>query len=390
MPHIRINTEHVREAGRQLSSESARLAEAGHALQQAIGSLDVGAWDGVSRGRAEPLLGQVTPHSQRLAEELQGLTRQLARVADVFEHEDANASRSLEGMAWVNWDTRGGVMSPPPPDGNPRIGRIRYTEGSEYTPIEGQPFVLGAGDGSDIHPSDVTQGLVGDCYMLAPLAAIAQRDPERIRRMVRDNGDGTYTVTLYERQLWESEYSPVDVVVTSEFPVLGEGPVFARVGDNVDGNPELWTMLVEKAYAQHRGGYQRIHGGWSHAAIEHLTGVESDTTTTTFLNFDTLAQYNEQGYALTTTSLRGVQIGDRERPILNIPDLSDYHPLYQDETLVANHEYYITGVDRAAQTVTVRNPWGWDRGEVTLPFEEFRGAFRGITFIPLSPDQGGE
>jgi hypothetical protein len=46
---IRIDTEHAREAGRRLIAESDRLAEIGHELQDAVGSLDTGAWDGVSR-----------------------------------------------------------------------------------------------------------------------------------------------------------------------------------------------------------------------------------------------------------------------------------------------------------------------------------------------------
>lgn len=46
---IRVNTEHARETGRRLSAEADSLTEIGHELQNVIGRLDTGAWDGCSR-----------------------------------------------------------------------------------------------------------------------------------------------------------------------------------------------------------------------------------------------------------------------------------------------------------------------------------------------------
>ena len=101
MTKIRIQTESVREAGQRFIAEGDHLAEIGQALQGAIGSLDTWAWDGVSRARAEPLLGRVRPESTAVAEELERLGRTLVRVADVFEQEDNTAAGNLEGLEWV-------------------------------------------------------------------------------------------------------------------------------------------------------------------------------------------------------------------------------------------------------------------------------------------------
>jgi hypothetical protein len=60
------------------------------------------------------------------------------------------------------------------------------------TAIAGQKTVGGA------DPSDVKQGALGDCYLLAALAAVAKTNPALIERMISDNGDGTYNVTIYE------------------------------------------------------------------------------------------------------------------------------------------------------------------------------------------------
>ena len=74
----------------------------------------------------------------------------------------------------------------------------------------------------DIHPNDIDQDGLGDCYLLASMATIADQNPELIRNAIKDNGDGTYTVTLYKKQGGflgiGGEYKPVEITVTPEFP----------------------------------------------------------------------------------------------------------------------------------------------------------------------------
>lgn len=112
---IRIDTEQVRESGRRFTAEGDRLAEIGRELQNAIASLNTGAWDGVSRARAEPMLGRVRPESERVAQELEMLGRKLVQVAEVFEQEDNTAARNLERVSWVDFDSgSGGVRIPLP------------------------------------------------------------------------------------------------------------------------------------------------------------------------------------------------------------------------------------------------------------------------------------
>lgn len=100
MTQIRIDTQHTRETGRRLISEGNRLAEIGHELQHAVGSLDTGAWDGRSRWRAEPLLNRVRPESARVAERLDNLGRQLARVAEAFEQADSQSAAGVGAIPW--------------------------------------------------------------------------------------------------------------------------------------------------------------------------------------------------------------------------------------------------------------------------------------------------
>jgi hypothetical protein len=45
---------------------------------------------------------------------------------------------------------------------------------------------------------DVHQTLTADCWLEATLVAIVRIDPTVIKELLRDNGDGTVTVFLYD------------------------------------------------------------------------------------------------------------------------------------------------------------------------------------------------
>lgn len=395
MTHIRINTERVREVGQQLAARGSRFAEIGQVVQRAVSSLDTAAWDGISRARAEPMLDRAAPEATRLSETLADLSQKLAHVADVFDERDATASRQLTGLPWVAWGAgtlRGSMAGGDPDDEdpqNPDFPRTAVGEGATYTAVAGTPFVQGRGDGADIDPNDVHQGNLGDCYLMASMAAIAQQNPDAIRRMIRDNGDGTYTVTLYRNsqplRFWQPEYEPVEVTVTPEFPTVDGDPIFAQPGDGSGAQQELWTLLVEKAYAQQRGGYQNAESGWGHMALGTLTGVESEWYAPSSMSVHELASQFDQGHAITVSSLADLSVDVGGETVWDIPDASDVHPLFQSDVLFERHEYYVTGVNPEAGTVSIRNPWGSHLPEIDLSFDDFQTAFRRVSINPIAP-----
>lgn len=88
MYFIRVHPDSLREAAQVLAYRSRSVAAIGEELQRAVHHLDLGAWDGWSRARAESLLSRVGPESRHLAEQLEDLSRKLARAADEFEQTD--------------------------------------------------------------------------------------------------------------------------------------------------------------------------------------------------------------------------------------------------------------------------------------------------------------
>jgi Flp pilus assembly pilin Flp len=258
-------------------------------------------------------------------------------------------------------------------DGRPDVGGAENpdladdSEGAKYQKLDGEVAIQGAGDDRGIDESDVTQGGLADCYLAATLAELALRDPQVLEKAVRDNGDGTYTVTFYEQGFfwWEPDYYPVEITVTGEFPRKDDGTwVYMKPGDD---NREMWPMIIEKAYAQWEGGgdYADIEQGNATVPMEALTGRDADDTT----DYRSIYDRWDRGEAIT----------------LLTPDMSDHSKqkaLYANGTLLFNHYYYVVGVDRAAGTVTVRNPWGWDKGTTVLKIEDLEKHFEHMATVP--------
>jgi uncharacterized protein YukE len=368
-----------------------RIADVAARIDQALASLDTGAWDGASRARAEPLVAQVRPLAARLTDSLECLSRKLTNAAEVFEEEDGAAARHLNGISWIDWRgmdaafARAGGRG----DGNPDFDGVETASGAEYTLVEGIPFIQGRRDDGDIHPNDVVQGRLGDCYLMASMAVVAVQNPELIRRLIRDNGDGTYTVALFQQRhamaFWEPEFAPAEVVVTPDFPTDDGFPIFAHPGDRSRQQHELWPMLVEKAYAQQQGSYDQIEGGWGAEAMGALTGVASEQVSPDAIDIADLAGYVENGYGITASSLADYRIPWDGETVWDIPDLTDSAPLFVDGVLAENHECHVVGADVDGGTVTLRNPWGWAYGETVLTFDEFQRVFRRVSLNPLVP-----
>ena len=87
--------------------------------------------------------------------------------------------------------------------------------------------------------NDIAQGGVGDCYLLSTIAAIVDKNPEYIKNMMVDNGNGTVTVRLYGPE--GEKYFTVTKSTAEDKNVKHE-----RGGDlYVQG--ALWVKMLQKA-----------------------------------------------------------------------------------------------------------------------------------------------
>ncbi len=228
-----------------------------------------------------------------------------------------------------------------------------YAMDARYMQLNGVIAVQGEGDANAIDANDVKQGSIGNCYFVAQLAAQAKADPSVIQNLIKDNGNGSYTVSLYlkdKRQPWKR--NKTDIVISSEFPTSnGTSAAYAKPGDVGKDGAELWVMLIEKAFAKHAGGYEETRGKKTPDGdvFGLMTGVNSGYREMSSLSGDNLLKLCEGAVkggkpvsfgAINTSASETEQAGAKAAGV------------------VLNHAYSLAGVDRAKRTISLRNPWG--------------------------------
>lgn len=347
-------------------------------LRRGYDPLAQGGWQG--RGSAaftSEMQAQVFPALERMIKALDAGRSVTLEIKGVMQRAEEEAARPFKGD--------GGQVD---------RSSAKSSDGlsiSQMQPVtNGQLYITGGADGRDVHPSDAKQGQIGDCYFVTALAVVAQQQPDLIKRAIKDNGDGSYTVTFYEERggflgIGES-VKPVPITVTPALPVgqrVGKDgvarPATPHIGANdvANGKQEMWGMVMEQAYAQWKGGgnaatgYARLdEGGSAGDVLFALTGRESSFDDADEYSLRELAKMQREGQALTLSSL-----SDDDDP--------KKKAYYKNGALVTGHAYYISAVDEASGTVTIQNPWGWDQHKVTMPYKDLEDNFRGITVNPL-------
>jgi hypothetical protein len=195
--------------------------------------------------------------------------------------------------------------------------------------------------GSGVAYSDVQQGRIGDCWVLASLAAVASRNPGTIRNMFIQNNDGTYTVRFFHNGT--ADYVTVDNYL----------PAGGNVFDHPVGN--LWVALAEKAYVEENeegwvasntpgsNGYQAINYitaayGGTDQVLAAITGLTAGGWSSSVSNLDTSWQ-NGRMIVLGTGNNPGAVNGTN---------------------LVKDHVYAVVSYDASTKVYTVFNPWGYN------------------------------
>lgn len=119
-----------------------------------------------------------------------------------------------------------------------------------------------------IDPNDIKQGILGDCYLLAAMAAVAEHQ-DRIKKLFLSRevtSTGVYCVALCINGLWEE-------IILDDYIPCKPGGNGHQIAFNHTSNNELWAILLEKAWAKVHGGYMNIDGGLIREALRDLTGA---------------------------------------------------------------------------------------------------------------------
>ena len=229
--------------------------------------------------------------------------------------------------------------------------------------------------------SQVDQGSLGDCWFLAPLAALADKNPNAIKRMVHDDGDGNYTVTLFVDGKWQAIH--VDNTM-----LIGDNgrPQFSGDGDFND--KALWPMLVEKAAIQAYGGdYVALNAGTGAMSMTLFTGNPASTdliTPNAVWDKDAIAKYSEASQRDNVIMSANSNLSVDSDPFFIDAKVANEKDLV-DIKFYNNHVYQVASIAPNGD-VTLVNPHnsfgvekGADNDQFTITAEQFQDLFFGVS-----------
>ncbi|KAL5477346.1 hypothetical protein EMCRGX_G024135 [Ephydatia muelleri] len=199
-------------------------------------------------------------------------------------------------------------------------------------------------------PSDIDQGLVGDCWVLAAIGSLAL-DPALFNQVVPPNQgfDDGYCGIFRFRFWYFGEW--VDIVVDDRLPCIPKFVNPLLFLQSKDPN-EFWCALFEKAYAKLYGGYKNIEGGECGEAMEDFTGGVVQPFDLTQNNpglFERIDRTLQLHTSLLTCS---IQTGNK---------------MAERNGLVTGHAYTIVGAETVKAKATdvhllsIRNPWAKEK-----------------------------
>ncbi len=242
------------------------------------------------------------------------------------------------------------------------------------------------GDMIDLHAEndlvfdDVNQGSIGDCYFAAALTAVLYSDADHSLRdgMIREVKDSDGLVTRYVVRFYDARNKPFDVEVDAQIVRRDGKSLYMRSADSKFGAEEWAPTLIEKAYAQWRGGYEKIgNGGWAGDVMQALTGSTATHRPVSSMTDDALFK-NVKASILAHKPVTAGTFG------------KDDGVNYDGSGVYAWHAYTVMdAVERDGEKyLKLRNPWGSsepagngaDDGIFEMKLSDFRRLYKNMAF----------
>uniref|UniRef100_A0A8D0FES7 Calpain 9 n=1 Tax=Strix occidentalis caurina TaxID=311401 RepID=A0A8D0FES7_STROC len=266
--------------------------------------------------------------------------------------------------------------------------------------VKDPKFILGGATRTDI-----CQGDLGDCWLLAAIASLTLNEKTLARVVPLDQNFGPDYAGIFHFQFWQhNEW--LDVVIDDQLPTFKGRLVFLHSAEH----NEFWSALLEKAYAKLNGSYEALKGGSTIEAMEDFTGGVGEMYE--------VKKAPDNFYEILEKALKRCSLVCCSINISSAAESEAKTPF----GLIKGHAYSVTGIDevryrgRQVQLIRIRNPWGqvewngpwsdnsleWrsvspseqrrlsqaalDDGEFWMKFEDFKVHFDKVEICNLTPD----
>lgn len=247
----------------------------------------------------------------------------MERLDTLFKQDDSYKSIIEKGEPWTDPDF---------PHDNSVVEGIEGVNGwmraSQY--FEGREKIY-----DSFSADDIEQGILGDCYLLAAVSALAEF-PGRVQQLflqTNRNNAGCYVVRLFICGKY------VNIHVDDYFP-LDASSRLAFAGSKGE---ELWVMLVEKAWAKVHGDFSRIEGGDSRETLAAITGAP--------------AEFYKHKDMSTEDLWKLIKTADETNCVMCTGASSDSKGIVKNHAYTLINAYEFNHEGENVRLLQIRNPW---------------------------------